>query len=37
MMQIVSLKNSKECSNVFQLVQKHRLPYPKNIVIGHLF
>ena len=29
-------ENSKECSNAFQSVQKHRLQNPKNIVIGHL-
>ena len=29
-------ENSKECSNAFQLVQKHRLQYPKNIVIDNL-
>ena len=29
-------ENSKECSNAFQSVQKHRLQNPKNIVIGHI-
>ena len=30
-------ENSKECSNAFQSVQKHRLQNPKNIVIGLSF
>ena len=29
-------ENSKECSNAFQSVQKHRLQNPKNIATGHL-
>ena len=31
-----SFENSKECSNTFGLVQKHKLQNPKIIVIGHL-
>ena len=31
-----AFKNNEECSNTFQSVQKHKLPNPKNILIGHL-
>ena len=31
-----SFENDKECSSIYQSVQKHRLRNPENIVIGHL-
>ena len=31
-----SFENNKECSNVFQSVQKHRLQNTKNIAIGNV-